>query len=66
MKPILVSACLLGAACKYSGGDNLCSKVAALAETYPLVPPPSGKVLGLSPETGGMSRMPIFGALKRR
>lgn len=38
MKPILVSACLLGAACKYSGGDNLCPKVAALAETYPLVP----------------------------
>ena len=38
MKPILVSACLLGAACKYSGGDNFCSKVAALAKTYPLVP----------------------------
>ena len=38
MKPILVSACLLGAACKYSGGDNFCPKVAALAETYPLVP----------------------------
>ena len=38
MKPILVSACLLGAACKHSGGDNFCPKVAALAETYPLVP----------------------------
>ena len=41
MKPILVSACLLGAACKYSGGDNLCPKVAALVENiiwYPSVP----------------------------
>ena len=38
MKPILVSACLLGAACKYSGGDNLCPKVAALVEKYHLVP----------------------------
>ena len=38
MKPILVSACLLGAACKYSGGDNLCPKVAALTEKYHLVP----------------------------
>ena len=38
MKPILVSACLLGAACKYSGGDNLCPKVAALAEDHYLVP----------------------------
>ena len=38
MKPIWVSACLLGAACKYSGGDNLCPKVAALAEDHYLVP----------------------------
>ena len=38
MKPILVSACLLGAACKYSGGDNLCPQVASLASTRPLVP----------------------------
>lgn len=38
MKPILVSACLLGAACKYSGGDNLCPKVAALVKEYQLVP----------------------------
>lgn len=38
MKPILVSACLLGAACKYSGGNNLCPKVAALVEDYSLVP----------------------------
>ena len=38
MKPILVSACLLGAACKYSGGDNFCPKVAALVKDYQLVP----------------------------
>ena len=38
MKPILVSACLLGAACKYSGGDNFCPRVAALAEDHYLVP----------------------------
>lgn len=38
MKPILVSACLLGAACKYSGGDNFCSKVAALVKDYQLMP----------------------------
>ena len=38
MKPILVSACLLGAACKYSGGDNLCPQVASLAAIHPLVP----------------------------
>ena len=38
MKPILVSACLLGAACKDSGGDNLCPQVASLAAIRPLVP----------------------------
>lgn len=38
MKPILVSACLLGAACKYSGGDNLCPQVASLVNTHSLVP----------------------------
>lgn len=38
MKSILVSACLLGAACKYSGGDNFCSKVAVLVKDYHLVP----------------------------
>ena len=38
MKPILVSACLLGAACKYSGSDNFCPKVAALVGNYQLVP----------------------------
>ena len=38
MKLILVSACLLGAACKYSGGDNLCPQVAAMAQDHALVP----------------------------
>lgn len=38
MKPILVSACLLGAACKYSGGDNFSPQVAALLDNYYLVP----------------------------
>ena len=38
MKPILVSACLLGAACKYSGGDNLCPQIAAMAQDHALVP----------------------------
>ena len=38
MKPILISACLLGVRCKYSGGDNYCPAAAALGETYPLLP----------------------------
>ena len=38
MKSILVSACLLGAACKYSGSDNFCPTVAALVKDYHLVP----------------------------
>lgn len=38
MKSILVSACLLSAACKYSGSDNFCPKVAALVKDYHLVP----------------------------
>lgn len=38
MKPILVSACLLGTNCKYSGGNNLCSKLMRLAEHQPLIP----------------------------
>ena len=48
MKPILVSACLLGAACKYSGGDNLCPKVAALVDNYHLVPVCPEQLGGLS------------------
>lgn len=35
---ILVSACLLGAACKYSGGDNACPAVRALAQEHTLIP----------------------------
>ena len=38
MKTLLVSACLLGVRCKYSGGDNLCPQVAALREQYQLIP----------------------------
>lgn len=38
MEPILVSACLLGVNCKYSGGNNLCPAVAALQKTYTLIP----------------------------
>lgn len=38
MKPILVSACLLGTNCKYSGGNNLCPAVVHLAEHYSLIP----------------------------
>lgn len=38
MKPVLVSACLLGVNCKYSGGNNLCPQILALAQKYPLVP----------------------------
>ena len=35
---ILVSACLLGVACKYSGGDNACPAVLALAGRHTLIP----------------------------
>lgn len=35
---ILVSACLLGAACKYSGTDNACPAVRALAREHTLIP----------------------------
>ena len=38
MKSILVSACLLGINCKYSGGNNRCAAVEALREQYILVP----------------------------
>lgn len=38
MKTLLVSACLLGVQCKYSGGDNLCPQVAALRERFQLIP----------------------------
>ena len=35
---LLVSACLLGENCKYSGGNNYSPAVAALAEKYELIP----------------------------
>lgn len=38
MEPVLVSACLLGVNCKYSGGNNLCPPVLALKEKYQLIP----------------------------
>lgn len=38
MESILVSACLLGVNCKYSGGNNLCPAVMPLKEHYHLVP----------------------------
>ena len=36
--PLLVSACLLGENCKYSGGNNYCSAVEQLRERYELIP----------------------------
>lgn len=38
MNRMLVSACLLGCNCKYSGGNNLCPELAALTDRYILVP----------------------------
>ena len=35
---LLVSACLLGENCKYSGGTNYSAAVAALAERFELIP----------------------------
>ena len=35
---LLVSACLLGENCKYSGGNNYSPAVAALGEKYELIP----------------------------
>lgn len=35
---LLVSACLLGANCKYSGGNNYSPAAAALAERFELIP----------------------------
>ena len=37
-KPLLVSACLLGENCKYSGGNNYCAAVEQLREHYELIP----------------------------
>lgn len=35
---ILVSACLLGAACRYDGGSKPCEKILALAKRHELIP----------------------------
>lgn len=35
---IVVSACLLGVNCKYSGGNNLCHRVASLSDSHTLIP----------------------------
>lgn len=47
MEKLLISACLLGACCKYSGGHNALSKekLRALRESYEFVP--------VCPETSG-------------
>ena len=44
---ILVSACLLGIHCKYSGGDNANAKVLALAAN------PANEVIPVCPEVLG-------------
>lgn len=38
MEKILISACLVGENCKYSGGNNLSPKIEALLEKYDLIP----------------------------
>ena len=38
MEKILISACLVGENCKYSGGNNLNPKIDALLEKYDLIP----------------------------
>lgn len=48
MEPVLVSACLLGVQCKYSGGDNLCPAVLALKEKCQLIPVCAEQLGGLS------------------
>ena len=35
---LLISACLLGENCKYSGGNNYCHEVEQLRERYDLIP----------------------------
>ena len=37
-KPLLISACLMGENCKYSGGNNYCPAVEQLKELYTLLP----------------------------
>ena len=44
---LLVSACLLGENCKYSGGNNYSPAAAALAERFELIPVCPGQLGGL-------------------
>lgn len=37
-EPLLISACLMGADCKYNGENNYCPAVEALNDAYMLVP----------------------------
>ena len=48
MKTILVSACLLGVACKYNGGDNLNEHVVCVLEGHEVVPICPEQLGGLS------------------
>ncbi len=45
---ILVSACLLGANCKYNGGNNLCSEILHLQDRHTLLPVCPEQLGGLS------------------
>lgn len=45
---ILVSACLLGANCKYNGGNNLCPAVLNLQQRHTLIPACPEQLGGLS------------------
>lgn len=47
-KPILVSACLLGTACRYDGASMPCTEIIELANTYELVPVCPEQLGGLS------------------
>ncbi len=49
---IMVSACLLGQKCKYSGGDNYSGKVIAFTEGHEVIP--------VCPETAGGLTTPRF------
>ena len=63
---LLVSACLLGENCKYSGGNNYCPDVERLQERFEIVPVcpeqlgglptprRNGRADGSWPGTGGM------------
>ena len=44
---IIVSACLLGRNCKYSGGNNLDEKVCAFVEGHEVIPVCPEEVLGM-------------------